>query len=100
MHAVGMLSSKVQARAFERARERFLDWLADAAGGRAGQLRVVFDARFAPLPSSEHTRHGVRVCFAYGQTADDRIEEILAGERRPDLVTVVSNDNQVREAAR
>lgn len=100
MHAVGMASHHMPSKAFERGRERFLDWLATSAAGRAGKLRVIFDAQLAPMPSSEYPHKGIRVCFAYGQTADDRIEEILAGERRPDLITVVSNDNQVREAAR
>lgn len=100
MHSVGMASHKMQAKAFERARERFLDWLADSAQGRVERLRIVFDAQFAPFPSTEYPHRGVRVHFAYGETADERIEEIISGEQRPELVTVVSNDNQVREAAR
>src|SRR5438067_1004238 len=100
MHAVGLAAPALPAKAFERARGRFLDWLADAADGRAERLRVVFDARLAPAPSAEYPHRGVWVCFAYGQTADDRIEELLAGEPRPGAVAVVSNDGRVREDAR
>jgi predicted RNA-binding protein with PIN domain len=100
MHAVGLAARSLPAKAFERARERLLDWLADATDGRGEQLRVVFDARSAPIPSAEYPHRGIRVCFAYGQTADDRIEELLAIEKRPEAVTVVSNDSRVREDAR
>lgn len=100
MHAVGLVTRAVTAKGFERARGRFLDWLADAAGDRAGHLRVIFDARTAPLPSSEYGHRGVRVNFAYGQTADDRIAELVAGEGRPARLTVVSNDSVVQNDAR
>ncbi len=100
MHAIGMASRTMPAKAFERSRERFLDWLAEAAGTRALSVRVVFDAREAPIPSTEYKHGGLRVHFAYGRTADEAIEEMIARERRPDKLTVVSNDNQVQEDAR
>jgi hypothetical protein len=42
----------------------------------------------------------VRVRFAFGQTADDLIEELIAEELRPAALAVVSNDGRVRESAR
>jgi hypothetical protein len=42
----------------------------------------------------------VRVRFAFRQTADDLIEELVAVEQRPAALTVVSNDSRVRESAR
>jgi len=104
MHAVGLVRRGLPAGGLERARNRFLDWLADAADGRAVTLRVVFDAQgtlaSTPAASAESDHRGVRVRFASRQTADDEIEELLATEPLPARVTVVSNDTQVREAAR
>jgi predicted RNA-binding protein with PIN domain len=99
MFAVGLAGRDTSAARFERARERFLDWLADGAAGRA-EVRVVFDALNAPSPSLAPLHKGVRVRFAFGQTADDLIEELLDEEVRPELLTVVSNDSRVRESAR
>ncbi|MBA4188524.1 MAG: hypothetical protein C0467_11010 [Planctomycetaceae bacterium] len=100
MHAVGMLGLGPVAGGLERARTGFLDWLAAASGKRPEQLRVVFDAEKGRGPSPEANHRGVRVRFAYRRTADDEIEELLAGEKRPTLVTVVSNDVRVQVAGR
>lgn len=99
MHAVGLASRTMPATQFNRARTRLLDWLADGVKDRA-ELRVVFDAQHAPTPSLETLHRGVRVRFAFGQTADDLIEELIAFEARPELLTVVSNDSRVRESGR
>jgi predicted RNA-binding protein with PIN domain len=99
MHAVGLATRTMPAAKFERARGKLLDWLADAVGGRA-ELRVVFDAQQAPARSPEGVHRGVRVRFAFGQTADDAIEDLLAAEAKPESLTVVSNDTRVREAGR
>jgi hypothetical protein len=99
MHAAGLAHRAMPAAQFDAARARFLDWLADGARDRA-ELRVVFDAQQAPVPSLETVHRGVRVRFAFRQTADDLIEELVAVEQRPKLLTVVSNDSRVREAAR
>jgi uncharacterized protein len=98
MFAAGLASKALPAARWEKARTKFLDWLAPAAS--RAELRVVFDAQNAPARSSEEVVNGVRVLFAYRQTADDRIEELLAREARPERLTVVSNDARVREAAR
>ena len=100
MHAVGLASAKLPAGRLEGARLRLLDWLADAADGRGATLRVVFDAKAAPAASPETDHRGVRVAFAFRRTADELIEELVGAEPRPERVTVVSNDGQVREAAR
>ncbi|MFM8272745.1 MAG: NYN domain-containing protein [Gemmata sp.] len=100
MHAVGLVSRATPAAHFDRARTKFLDWLADGTKGKAAALRVVFDAQEAPAPSLETVHRGVRVRFAFKRTADDVIEELVEREPRPHAVTVVSNDARVREAAR
>jgi predicted RNA-binding protein with PIN domain len=99
MFAVGLAGRDMPAPRFERARERFLDWLADGTAGRA-EVRVIFDALNAPSPSLATLHRGVRVRFAFGQTADDLIEELVAEEVRPGALAVVSNDSRVRESAR
>ena len=96
MYAVGLVGPGLPKNGLEKARTRFLDWLADAAGDRPALLRVVFDARQGPFPSAEYGHRGVRVQFAFGQTADERIDELVHAERRPKTLTVVSNDNAVR----
>ena len=100
MFAVGLASRSLPKHGLERARTRFLDWLADAARGRDGLLRVVFDAQNGPMPSSEYGHGGVRVAFAFRQTADEMIDELVHADPLPARLTVVSNDNQVRDAAR
>ncbi len=99
MHAAGLAHRAMAGARFDHARTRLLDWIAAGARGRARVL-VVFDAQQAPSPSLETVHRGVRVRFAYRQTADDVIEQLVEVEPRPDLLTVVSNDGRVREAAR
>jgi len=98
MYAVGLLRQGVPAGGLERARNRFLDWLATAAKDRAALLRVVFDALSAPKASAESDHRGVRVLYAYRQTADDLIEELLSAETMPARITVVSNDTRLQTA--
>jgi predicted RNA-binding protein with PIN domain len=100
MFAAGLATRTTVAVRFERARERFLDWLAASASNRPDTLRVVFDAQEAPAPSLERVHRGVRVRFAFRRTADDVIEELVSTEPKPAAVTVVSNDSRVREAGR
>ncbi len=100
MYAVGLLRAGLPTGGLERARHRFLDWLADSTSKKGEVVRVIFDARMAPAPSLESLHRGIRVRFAFGQTADDLIEELLEIEQVPHRVTVVSNDNRVRDAGR
>ena len=100
MHASGLARRGLPAGALQKARARFLDWLADAADGRDVLVRVVFDSMKAAgrTPDSDH--RGIRVRFSRGRTADDEIEEMLDAEVSPAGLTVVSNDARLREAAR
>jgi predicted RNA-binding protein with PIN domain len=97
MHAVGFLGTATGP--LERARNRFLEWLAGAAGNRA-LLRVVFDAEQGRGHTPEKTIHGIRVRFSYRRTADDEIEDLLIRERRPEQVSVVSNDTRLQDSGR
>jgi predicted RNA-binding protein with PIN domain len=98
MHAVGLLSQSVPKGGLERARKRFLDWLATAAKERTALFRVVFDAHSAPRTSTESEHRGVKVLFSFRQTADDLIEELLESETIPSKITVVSNDMRLQAA--
>lgn len=98
MHAVGLIGPGTGT--LERARDRFLDWLADKAKDRPDTVRVVFDAEKGRGRSPETTLRGVRVRFSFRRTADDDIEELLAAERHPERVTVVSNDTRLQAAGR
>ncbi len=100
MYALGLIKTGLPKGGLERARNRFLDWLAAAAKDRRAVLRVVFDARFAPRESSESSHRGIRVLYAFRQTADDVIEQLLEAETLPVRVTVVSNDNRLKAAGR
>ena len=100
MHAIGFLRQGLPAGGLERARTRFLNWLADETKGRSVSLRVVFDARESSRFSPEHDYRGITVAFAVGQTADDMIESILDVEARTVRFTVVSNDTRLQAAGR
>lgn len=87
------------AKAFHSARRHLLVWIADHLKNRA-DVCIVFDAQHAPEPTPETVYRGLRVQFAFAQTADDAIEAWIATEANPQSLTVVSNDGRVREAAR
>jgi uncharacterized protein len=98
MHAIGYLRQGIPDGGLERARTRFLDWLAASAKKQTDLFRVVFDAQGSTKKSPESDHRGVRVLFSYRQTADDLIEELLAGESIPSRITVVSNDTRIQAA--
>jgi predicted RNA-binding protein with PIN domain len=100
MHAIGLASRRLPPKGLERARTRLLDWLADTLGDREDTVRVVFDAQKGPFPSSEYGHRGVRVRFAFRQTADEMIDELIHTAPHPARLTIVSNDSQVQDAGR
>ena len=99
LYAVGLATRAMSGAAFDRARGKLLDWLADAVEGRGETVRVVFDAQKAPRPVADSVHRGVEVVVAAGTSADERIAALVAAARRPDAITVVSNDRPVREDA-
>lgn len=88
--------------AFDAARERFLLWLngTPAVRGTSETVRLVFDAQNSTRDLGSTTRGRLLVTFSFGQTADDLIEALLAVERHPQTVGVVSNDGRVQASAR
>jgi uncharacterized protein len=87
----------------ERTRTALLQFLADYLDDRLrGRTVVVFDATQAPagLPH-ELSFAGMRALFSRsGQEADDLLEDLIAVERAPRELTVVSSDHRVQRAAR
>jgi len=100
MYAEAFLGKTTPRKALEKKRLAFLDWLAQSLMSRPEDVLVIFDAKHAVGPSEESSHKGIRVRFAYRQLADDLIESLVKSELKPASVTVVSNDGQVKDAAR
>jgi uncharacterized protein len=102
MHAGGLARPGLAGEAFRRARRRFLDQISSAVGPeRASETTVVFDASKPPgdFPLAT-TYRGLAVLFALGdESADARIERLIAQDSNPKALTVVSSDRRVRQAA-
>jgi len=102
MHAGGRLGPKLGREGFRRARRRFLDELAAALGPDfARETTVVFDASVPPGDFHlDADYRGLGVLFALGdENADARIEQIIAEHSNPKMLTVVSSDRRIRQAA-
>ena len=102
MFAGGLLGRKLGPDGFRKVRHRFLNDLAATLDPVEAHLTtVVFDARSAPLDVPAATRHkGLTVLFAVDvDTADDRIEDLIAAHSSPKILTVVSSDHRIQKAA-
>jgi predicted RNA-binding protein with PIN domain len=101
LFATGRLTARSARHSLEGARKDLLIQVAAGHGPTGSGVTVVFDAQSAPpgCPSADD-RGGVRVLFAKGKTADDLIEELIRDEPSPRLLTVVSDDHRIQQAAR
>ena len=102
MFAAGLMKGKLGPEGFRKVRHRFLNEVAATLDSVEAHLTtVVFDANDAPghVPSS--TRHkGITVLFAVDHdSADERIEELIARHSSPKTLTVVSSDHRIQKAA-
>jgi hypothetical protein len=101
LHATGHLLGKVGPHGLEKARKALLGRIRGQFGAEAGRVTVVFDASKAPPGAVvEQEYHGVRVHFAHDEEADDVIEDLIRRDSAPRRLTVVSDDNRLRSAAR
>lgn len=101
LHAMGALRGRAGPGGLEQARHRLVGLLKGAFAEDVGALTVVFDASHAPSDVPTLTSaHGVRIRFARGEEADDLIETLIEEHSAPRNLTVVSNDNRLRRAAR
>jgi predicted RNA-binding protein with PIN domain len=102
MHAGGRIGPKLGREGFRRARRRFLDDLAAAlVHGTVEQTTVVFDASLPPGDFPLQSSHrGIHVIFALGdESADARMEQLIADDSNPKTLTVISSDRRIRQAA-
>lgn len=102
MYAGGLLGKPLGPDAFRRVRTRFLNELANTLGAvDAHQTTIVFDASNAPESfAKELTHKGISVLFAVDdENADARIELLIAKHANPKMLTVVSTDRRIRQAA-
>lgn len=88
--------------ALRKARNRFLNRLAPRLDPKeAAGTTIVFDAAAAPkhLPRTG-THRGMTLIFVDpDETADDRVESLIARDPAPRTLTVVSSDRRLRRAA-
>ncbi len=102
MFAGGLLGRKLGPDGFRKVRHRFLNDLAATLDPVEAHLTtVVFDANSAPADVPAATRYkGLTVLYAVDvESADDRIEDLIAHHSSPKLLTVVSSDHRLQKAA-
>jgi len=102
MYALGLPGKRHGPDGFRKLRNRFLNDLAAALGPVAAhQTTVVFDASEPPGHLPRQSLHkGMTVVFAVDdESADERIERLIAAHSSPKLLTVVSSDQRIRQAA-
>jgi predicted RNA-binding protein with PIN domain len=102
MYTLGLPGKRHGPDGFRKVRIRFLNDLAAALGAVAAhQTTVVFDASHPPvhLPR-ESIYKGMTIVYAVDEdSADERIEQLIAAHSSPKLLTVVSTDQRIRQAA-
>lgn len=101
IHALGLVHKQLAPHELESARRRLLDFLHARLEPLAQNITVVFDAKRKPghMPS-EFTEGNILVRFAgRNEEADDVIEALIAAERMPERLVVISEDRRLRQAA-
>jgi predicted RNA-binding protein with PIN domain len=103
LFASGVSASRSGPPTLQRTRDALLQLLADCLDSKLlGRTIVVFDATQAPpgLPQ-ELGFAGMKILFSRrGQEADALLEDLIAAERAPRELLVVSSDHRVQRAAR
>ena len=103
MHALGVVRNGMPQKAFEVAREEFLAELRRQWTG-PGHLLICLDGHANPAISGPHgglvhSRH-FETRYSHRQTADDLILSLIAGEKRPARLVIVSGDSDITVEAR
>jgi uncharacterized protein len=101
LHAIGVLTGPVGPHGLEKARLALLGRLLALHPDDPGCVTVVFDAANAP-PGVDHEQEykGVHVRFSLREEADDLIEALIHSDSAPRMLSVVSDDRRLKEAAR
>jgi hypothetical protein len=101
LHHVGLLHGRVGPAGLEKARRALFGHLRGRFGAGADAVTVVFDARRAPPTAADALDFdGIQVLFSRSEEADDVIERLIRLAAAPRLLSVVSNDRRLRDAAR
>ena len=86
-----------------KSRTRLIQLLASLLpDGQRSRTTVVFDAKRLPPQESQidSRKQGIRVLFAVDyETADEKIEELIAAHSHPKDLLVVSSDHRIQNAA-
>jgi uncharacterized protein len=99
LHAMGLLGGPVGPNQLAKARAGLIGLA--AAVHVAEPATIVFDARRAPADIATEAVHGlVRVEYATGEEADDRIEWLIAHDPAPKRLVIVSDDHRLQQAAK
>ncbi len=102
MFAAGLMARRFGPDGFRKVRQRFLNDLAATLDPVEAHLTtVVFDAVDAPTHLPNSSRHkGIAVLYAVDHdSADERIEDLIAHHTSPKTLTVVSSDHRIQKAA-
>lgn len=100
LYALGRLTSRSGRDALQGAR-RWLLLQLRLHHGPTADVSVIFDAQSAPPGTSRYDNQGgIHVEFAREESADDRIEDLIDREASPKLLTVISDDHRIQQAAR
>lgn len=103
MHALSVVRNGMPQKSFEVAREEFLAGLRRLWTG-PGHLLICLDGHANPAISGPfacrvHSRH-FETRYSHRQTADDLILSVIAGEKRPGRLVIVSGDSDITVEAR
>jgi predicted RNA-binding protein with PIN domain len=102
IHALGMIQRNLGPGGLETSRRALLAFLVGSFGEDASRVTIVFDAKAAPPGRARQQGYqGLHIHFApKGQSADDWIETLIANDKEPAALVVISNDNRLQNAAK
>jgi predicted RNA-binding protein with PIN domain len=102
MFAGGLMGQRFGPDGFRKVRNRFLNDVSAAITPVEAHLTtIVFDASQPPPDRPASIRHkGMTILYAVdAESADERIESLVAAHSSPKTLTVVSSDHRVQRAA-
>lgn len=98
IHKIDALKAELQ-RNLEKSRKKLALYLNDwkRQCGFKGVIAVVFDGQSATYLDSVESYHGIKFYYSYKDSdADNHIIAMLKSHSRPGSITVISDDNYIR----
>lgn len=100
-HALGIIRGNLSGSSLDIIRKSLLLHLKQYEGTRPEDIIMVFDGQRSRNQSDpSQYLYGFPVIFSQNEQADDVIEDLIHQEKQPLLLTVVSNDHRLKEAAK